>query len=71
MARNSKGIRHWEQIVRVTSIHAAPAKVVGEPRRLGTFYQPFEPLEMCPVKLIGRTEIHRYPMLNDKILFED
>ena len=55
----------------ITSIDAAPAKVVGEPRGLGEFYQPFEALEMCPVKLIGRAEVNRYPVLDDTVLFED
>src|ERR1700730_10445521 len=66
---HGKRVRHWQQIVSITSIHTAPAKMVGEPRRVGAFYQAFEPAEMCPVKLIGRAEIHRYPMLDDTVLF--
>jgi hypothetical protein len=67
---NGKRVLHGQQIVRIASIDAAPAKMIGEPRGLCSFYQTLKTFLMLPVEFI-RAEIHRYAMLNDTILFED
>jgi hypothetical protein len=66
-----QGVRHGQQVVRVTAIHAAPAKVVRKPRRVGPFDQALEFLEMLPVQRLGRTKIGRHAVLHDAILFQD
>ena len=71
MSRNGKRVRHGQQIVRIASIDATPAKMIGEPRGLCSFYQTLKTFLMLPVEFISRAEIHRYPVLDDMILFED
>src|SRR5260221_14657458 len=71
VARNGKGIRHWEQIVRVTPVDAAPAQVIGKPWRIGPANQAFEPLQMLAVKLVSRTEINCYAVLDDAVLLKN
>ena len=45
--------------------------MIGEPRGLCSFYQTLKTFLMLPVEFISRAEIHRYPVLDDMILFED
>ncbi len=71
MSRNGKRVRHGQQIVRIASIDATPAKMIGEPRGFCSFYQTLKTFLMLPVEFISRAEIHRYPVLDDTILFED
>src|SRR5271157_5524477 len=71
MARYGKGVRHRQQIMGVTSIDAAPAEMVGKPRRICVFNQSFEAFEVLPVKFVGRAEIDRYTVLDDPVLFEN
>ena len=66
-----ESVGHRQQIVRVASIDAAPAKMVGQPRRLGAFDQPLEFLQMLAIEPVGRAEIHRHAMLHDAVLLED
>ena len=61
----SEMIRHRQQIVRIASIDATPAKMIGEPRGLCSFYQTLKTFLMLPVEFISRAEIHRYPVLDD------
>ncbi len=64
-------VGHRQQVVRVASIDAAPAKMVGKPRRLGALHEPLELLQMLAVQPVGRSEIHRYAVLDDAVLLQD
>ena len=66
-----ESVRHRQQVVRVTSIDAAPAEMIGEPGRLRALHQPLELLQMLAVQPVGRAEIHRDAMLDDAVLLED
>ena len=42
VTRCGKSVRHGQQIMRITPVDAAPAKMVGKPRRVCAFHQSFE-----------------------------
>jgi len=71
MACHGKSVRHRQQVMRITAIDASPAEMIGKPRSIGVFNQPFETFEMLPVKFVGRAEIDRHTVLDDSVLFED
>ncbi len=50
-ARSFKGVGHGKEVVRVTSIDAAPAEVVREPRRICALHQLLQPAEVLAVRL--------------------
>ena len=66
-----KSVGHREQIMRVTSVDAAPAEVIGQPRSVGPLDQALQFFQMLVVEAVGRSEIHGHTMLNHAILFED
>src|SRR5271156_4459227 len=67
----SPRIGHRQEIMGVAAVDAAPAKVIGEPGRLGAFYQGFELFEMLAVRAVSGAEIHRDAVLDHSVLFED
>src|SRR6266403_2047324 len=56
--------------MRVSSIDAAPAEMVGEPRSLCALHQLLQPAEVFAVGLLCRSEIHRDSVLHDLVLIE-
>jgi hypothetical protein len=56
--------------MRVSSIDAAPAEMVGEPRSIGALHQLLQPAEVFAVGLLCRSEIHRDSVLHDLVLIE-
>ena len=64
-------IRHGQKIMGVAAIDAAPAKMIGEPRRLGALYQGLELFEMLAVRAVRGAEIHRDAVLDHAVLLED
>ena len=57
--------------MRVTSVDATPAEVIGQPRGVCPLDQALQFFQMLAVEAVGRSEIHRHTMLNHAILFED
>ena len=55
----------------VTTVHAAPAKVIGEPRSLGALRQFLDAPEVIAVQGLCAAKVHGDTMLNDSILIED
>src|SRR6266478_410012 len=70
-ARSFKRIGHGKEVVRVMSIDAAPAEVVGEPRSVCALDEFLQPPEVFSIRLLRRAEIHRDTMLDDFVLIED
>ena len=70
-ARRGERVGHRQEIVGVGAVDAAPAQVVGEPRRLRALNERLQFLEMRAVDLVGRTKIHRDPVLHDAVLLHD
>ncbi len=56
--------------MRVSSIDAAPAEMVGEPWSLCALHQLLQPAEVFAVGLLCRSEIHRDSVLHDLVLIE-
>ena len=71
MLRRLERVRHRQQIVRVAAVDAAPAEMIGKPRRLGALHQRLQPPQMLAIELLGRAEIHRDAMLHDAVLLEN
>jgi len=55
----------------IGSVHAAPAEMVGHPRRIGALNAILKPAKLLPVGPVRRPEIHRNAVLHDLILFQD
>src|SRR5258708_6163576 len=66
-----KRVWHREQIMGISSIHAAPAEVVGEPWSVRTLHQLLQPPEVLAVWLLSRSEIHGNAVLYDFVLLKD
>jgi hypothetical protein len=66
-----KGVRKWQEIVRVAPIYTAPAQMVGKPRGLRASGQFLQTPEVLTVKRLRRAEIHGDAMLNDPVLIKD
>ena len=71
MFRDCEGVRHGEQVVGVTAIDAAPAKVIGKPWGTGALDEGAKTLEVLTVGFIGGAEVHGDPVLDDAVLLED
>src|ERR1700755_2776881 len=56
--------------MRVSSIDAAPAEMVGEPRSICALHQLLQAAEVLAVGLLARAEIHRDAVLHDFVLIE-
>jgi hypothetical protein len=69
--RRGLRVRHRQQVVGIGAVHAAPAKVVGEPRRLRALRERLEAAEMLLVRAVGRAEIQGDAVLHDAVLGED
>src|SRR6266478_13283 len=57
--------------MRVPPIHAAPAQVVGKPRRLRALHQFLQPPQVLAIGLLRRTEVHGHAVLHHFVLFQD
>ena len=57
--------------MRVTSIDAAPAEVIGKPWRMRAPGQAPEPLQVLAIRPVRGAEVHRDAMLDHAILLED
>src|ERR1700722_2523945 len=64
-------VRHGKEVVRVASVYAAPAEVVGKPRSVRALHQLFQPAEVFAIGLFRRAEIHRNPVLHNFVLFKN
>src|ERR1700688_4269652 len=71
MPCDGKGVRHRQQIMRITAIDTSPAEMIRKPGSIRIFHQSFEALEMLAVKFVSGAEINRHTMLDDPILFEN
>jgi hypothetical protein len=69
--RHREGVRHWQQIMSIPTIDTSPTEMIGKRRGLRPLDQPFQPLEVFPIKLVRRTEVNGYSMLDDSILFQN
>jgi hypothetical protein len=52
-------------------VDAAPAQVIGQPRRPGAPDQRLQALEMLAIQGLGGAEIHRNAMLHEPVAFEN
>src|SRR5258708_18178872 len=66
-----KCVWHRQQVVGISSIHAAPAEMVGEPGSIRALHQLLQPAEMFTVRLLRGSEIHGDPVLHDFVLLEN
>src|SRR5258708_32864607 len=57
--------------MRVSSVNAAPAEMVGEPRSICSLPQLLQPAEVFAIGLLCRSEIHGDSVLHDFVLIED
>ena len=55
----------------VAAIHAAPAKMVGEPWSFGAAHEIFQAAEVFAIGFFSGAEVHGHAMLDDFIAFED
>ena len=66
-----KRVRERQEIVGVAAVHAAPAKMIGEPRSFGALRQFLDSLQMVAVQRLCLAEVHRHAVLNDSVLIEN
>src|SRR5262249_45610423 len=71
MTRDGKGVRHRQEVMRITPIDAAPAEMVGKPGSICVLNESFEAPEVFPIEFVGRSEIDRDTMLNYPVLFQN
>ena len=64
-------VGHGQKVVRVAAVHAAPAEVIADPRRLRALGQALEFAEVVAVRARGVAEVHRDPVLDHAVLLED
>jgi len=57
--------------MRVAAIYAAPAKMIGKPRRAGAFHESFQFAQMIAIRSVGIAEVERDAVLDDTILLKD
>jgi hypothetical protein len=66
-----EGVGEGKKVMGVSPVDAAPAEVVGKPRRLGSASELLDAPEVFAAEGLRGTEVHRDAMLDHLILIED
>ena len=69
--RGFESVGHGKQVVSVAAVDAAPAKMVGEPGRLGALDQILQAAQVLAVGTFGGAKIHRDAVLDHAVLLEN
>src|SRR5712672_1758716 len=68
--RRFKRVRHGQQIVRISTVHAAPTKMIRKPRRLRPLDQFLQSPQMFAVRFLRGAEVHRNAVLHHLVLLQ-